>query len=159
MESVQFKSALGVIEISGTEKGIEAIRIHKEADPKEQTIIPKVLEQSVREIQEYLEGNRTEFTFLMNPIGTEFQTKVWHILQTIPFGKTLTYMEMASIYGNTKAVRAVAAAIGKNPILVAIPCHRVIGSNGSLVGFASGLDKKKWLLKKEGFPFQSELPF
>ena len=158
MVSVQFKSALGVIEISGTEKGVEAIRIHKEMDSKEQDI-PKVLEQSVQQIKEYIEGNRTEFTFLMNPIGTEFQTKVWHILKTIPFGKTLTYMEMASIYGNTKAVRAVAAAIGKNPILVAIPCHRVIGSNGSLVGFASGLDKKKWLLKKEGFPFQSELPF
>lgn len=73
--------------------------------------------------------------------------------------KTLPYSEVAQIYGNTKAVRAVAAAIGKNPILVAVPCHRVIGSNRSLVGFAAGIEKKKWLLNNEGFPFQAEIPF
>lgn len=95
----------------------------------------------------------------MNPKGTEFQKQIWNILQTIPFGKTLSYLEVAQIYDNTKAVRAVAAAIGKNPILDAVPCNRVIGSNGSLVGFASGLDKKKWLLENEGFPFQTEIPF
>ena len=95
----------------------------------------------------------------MNPKGTESQKQVWNILLTIPFGKTLPYLEVAQIYGNIKAVRAVAAAIGKNPILMAVLCHRVIGSDGSLVGFASGLDKKKWLLEKEGFPFQTEIPF
>ena len=95
----------------------------------------------------------------MNPKGTEFQKQIWNILLTIPFGKTLPYLEIAQIYGNTKEVRAVAAAIGKNPILVAVPCHRVIGSNRSLVGFAAGIEKKKWLLKNEGFPFQAEIPF
>lgn len=94
----------------------------------------------------------------MKPKGTEFQTKVWSILTKIPFGKTLSYLEIATIYGNKKAVRAVASAIGKNPILVAIPCHRVIGSNGILVGFATGLEKK-WLLENEGFPFQKEILF
>ena len=78
----------------------------------------------------------------MNPKGTEFQLKIWNILQTIPYGKTTSYLKIAKIYGNINAVRVIGAAIGKNPILVAIPCHRVIGSNGSLVGFASGLDKK-----------------
>ena len=95
----------------------------------------------------------------MNPKGTEFQKQVWNILLTIPFGKTLPYIEVAQIYGNIKAVQAVAAAIGKNPILVPVPCHRVIGSNGSPVGFAAGLEKKKWLLENEGFPFQAEIPF
>ena len=158
MQSVQFKSTLGIIEITGDDAGVQTISIQEEQPIKKQPI-PKVLEASVKQLKEYIEGSRTTFTFLMNPKGTEFQKQVWNILLTIPFGKTLPYLEVAQIYGNTKAVRAVAAAIGKNPILVAVPCHRVIGSNGSLVSFASGLDKKKWLLEKEGFPFQTEIPF
>ncbi|PSR10344.1 MAG: cysteine methyltransferase [Candidatus Arcticimaribacter sp.] len=158
MESIQFKSTLGVIEITGDDAGIQTIRIQEEHQIREQPI-PEVLEASVEQLKEYIEGSRTTFTFLMNPKGTEFQKQVWNILLTIPFGKTLPYTEVAQIYGNTKAVRAVAAAIGKNPILVAVPCHRVIGSNGSLVGFAAGLEKKKWLLENEGFPFQAEIPF
>ena len=158
MESIQFKSTLGVIEITGDDAGIQTIRIQEEHQIRERPI-PKVLEASVEQLKEYIEGSRTTFTFLMNPKGTEFQKQVWEILLTIPFGKTLPYIEVAQIYGNTKAVRAVAAAIGKNPILVAVPCHRVIGSNGSLVGFAAGLEKKKWLLENEGFPFQAEIPF
>ena len=158
MESIQLKSTLGVIEITGDDAGIQTIRIQEEHQIRERPI-PKVLEASVEQLKEYIEGSRTTFTFLMNPKGTEFQKQVWKILLTIPFGKTLPYIEVAQIYGNTKAVRAVAAAIGKNPILVAVPCHRVIGSNGSLVGFAAGLEKKKWLLENEGFPFQAEIPF
>ena len=142
MESVQFKSILGVFEITGDDTSIQTIRIHKEKQIKEQTI-PKVLEVSVKQLIEYIEGSRTTFTFLMNPKGTEFQKQVWNILLTIPFGKTLPYIEVAQIYGNTKAVRAVAAAIGKNPILVTVPCRRVIGSNQNLVGFAAGIEKKK----------------
>ena len=158
MESIQFKSTLGVIEITGDDAGIQTIRIQEEQQIKKQSI-PKALEASVEQLKEYIEGSRTTFTFLMNPKGTEFQKQVWNILLTIPFGKMLPYIEVAQIYGNTKAIRAVAAAIGKNPILVAVPCHRVIGSNGSLVGFAAGLEKKKWLLENEGFPFQAEIPF
>ena len=158
MESIQLKSTLGVIEITGDDAGIQTIRIQEEHQIRERPI-PKVLEASVEQLKEYIEGSRTTFTFLMNPKGTEFQKQIWNILLTIPFGKTLPYLEVAQIYGNTKAVRAVAAAIGKNPILVAVPCHRVIGSNGSLVGFAAGLEKKKWLLENEGFPFQAEIPF
>ena len=158
MESIQFKSTLGVIEITGDDAGIQTIRIQEEQQIKKQSI-PKALEASVEQLKEYIEGSRTTFTFLMNPKGTEFQKQVWNILLTIPFGKMLPYIEVAQIYGNTKASRAVAAAIGKNPILVAVPCHRVIGSNGSLVGFAAGLEKKKWLLENEGFPFQAEIPF
>ena len=154
MESIQFKSTLGVIEITGDDAGIQTIRIQEEQQIKKQSI-PKALEASVEQLKEYIEGSRTTFTFLMNPKGTEFQKQVWKILLTIPFGKTLPYIEVAQIYGNTKAVRAVTETIGKNPILVTVPCHRVIGSNGSLVGFAAGLEKKKWLLENEGFPFQA----
>jgi len=97
--------------------------------------------------------------FSMKPKGTEFQTKVWSILTKIPFGKTLSYLEIATIYGNKKAVRAVASAIGKNPILVAIPCHRVIGSNGSLVDFSAGLDKKNGSWKTKVSPFKRKFFF
>ena len=142
MESIQFKSISGVIKITGDDAGIQTIRIQEEHQIKEQPI-PKVLEASVKQLKEYIEGNRTTFTFLMNPKGTEFQKQIWNILLTIPFGKTVPYLEVAQIYSNTKAIRAVAAAIGKNPILVAVPCHRVIESNRSLVGFAAGIENKK----------------
>jgi len=79
------------------------------------------------------------------------------LLKNLPFGSTISYLKLARLYGNTKAVRAVAAAVGKNPILVAIPCHRVIGSDGTLVGYAGGIDKKETLLELEGFPVQKKL--
>ena len=142
MESIQFKSISGVIKITGDDAGIQTIRIQEEHQIKEQSI-PKVLEASVKQLKEYIEGNRTTFTFLMNPKGTEFQKQIWNILLTIPFGKTVPYLEVVQIYSNTKAIRAVAAVIGKNPILVAVSCHRVIGSNRSLVGFAAGIENKK----------------
>ena len=158
MEFAKFKSSLGTIEIIGDDEGVQSIKVFPD-EIFEETTIPCLLEESVKQIKEYIEKSRTQFTFLMNPKGTEFQLKVWDILKTIPYRKTMSYLKVSEIYGNTKAVRAVGAAIGKNPILVAIPCHRVIGSNGNLVGFASGLDKKKWLLQKEGFGVQKEFDF
>ncbi len=158
MKTAQFNSPLGFIEICGDHKGVQSIRIDKN-QVKEANTIPDVLKNSVTQIQEYLSGERTEFNFLINAKGTEFQHKIWKILNTIPYGKTTTYLKIAQEYGDTKAIRAVGAAIGKNPILIAIPCHRVIGSNGSLVGFASGIDKKKWLLQKEGVLTQIEAQF
>lgn len=157
MQTVYFKSKLGAIKISGDLNGLESIRIDEGTFQKIKSI-PTCFENCILEIKEYLDGKRKEFTFSMKPKGTEFQTKVWSILTKIPFGKTLSYLEIATIYSNKKAVKAVASAIGKNPILVAIPHHRVIGSNGSLVGFAAGLEKK-WLLENEGFPFQKEILF
>jgi len=157
MQTVYFKSKLGAIKISGDLNGLESIRIDEKTFQKIKSI-PTCFENCILEIKEYLDGKRKEFTFSIKPKGTEFQTKVWSILTKIPFGKTLSYLEIVTIYGNKKAVRAVASAIGKNPILVAIPHHRVIGSNGSLVGFAAGLEKK-WLLENEGFSFQKEILF
>ncbi|HAQ65800.1 MAG TPA: hypothetical protein DCR43_08120 [Bacteroidales bacterium] len=85
----------------------------------------------------------------MNPRGTDFQRKVWQLLQEIPFGQTISYLELARRSGNRNLTRAVGAANGQNPIPILIPCHRVIGSNGSLTGFAGGLAVKKWLLEHE----------
>lgn len=102
-----------------------------------------------KQLEEYYSGNRMIFELPMNLKGTEFQQKVWKELCKIPYGKTITYKEIARNIGNEKAVRAVGTAIGKNPIAIVIPCHRVIGSNGSLTGYAYGIDKKEQLLNLE----------
>jgi len=98
------------------------------------------------EIFEYFAGERKEFTLPLSPSGTEFQKGVWNTLLNIPYGTTISYATEAKIFGNPKAVRAVANANGKNPISILIPCHRVIASNGSLGGYSGGLDKKEFLL-------------
>jgi methylated-DNA-[protein]-cysteine S-methyltransferase len=94
---------------------------------------------------------------VLNPIGTDFQNKVWNELKKIPYGKTRTYMEQTKYLGDIKAIRAVASANGKNPISIIIPCHRVIGSDGSLTGYAGGIWKKKWLLELENPSLQTSL--
>lgn len=101
------------------------------------------------EILEFLDGKRKEFTFDIEPEGTDFQKKVWKALRDIPYGETRTYKDIAIKIGNEKACRAVGLANNKNPIVLAIPCHRVIGSNGKLVGFGGGLDVKQQLLNLE----------
>jgi len=101
------------------------------------------------QLNAYLKNELKEFALPVNPKGTEFQKKVWTLLQQIPFGKTMSYQELALIYGDVLAIRAIAAANGKNPIAIIIPCHRVIGKNGSLTGYAGGLERKKWLLQLE----------
>ena len=102
--------------------------------------------------------NKTIFSsFKLAPIGTPFQKKIWRLLSEIPMGETRSYTDIAIQYGNSKAVRAIGAAIGKNPIMIFIPCHRVIGSNGSMVGYAGGLLNKIWLLEHEGLLIQKRL--
>jgi methylated-DNA-[protein]-cysteine S-methyltransferase len=107
------------------------------------------IENTVKQFEEYFEGKRTEFDLKLAPEGTEFQKKVWKQLQEIQFGKTITYQQMANQLGDPKVIRAAASANGKNPISIVIPCHRVIGSDGSLTGYAGGLHRKKWLLEHE----------
>ncbi|MGC0366073.1 methylated-DNA-[protein]-cysteine S-methyltransferase [Rhodococcus sp. 27YEA15] len=101
------------------------------------------------QLTEYFDGERTEFSLSLAPVGTEFQQRVWAGLRTIPYGQTWTYLELAEQLGNPLAIRAVAAANGKNPISIIVPCHRVIGSDGSLTGFAGGLERKRFLLDRE----------
>ena len=109
-----------------------------------------LLQQAERELTEYFQGQRQHFTVAIAAKGTDFQQQVWHALTTIPFGETLSYQDIANAIGNPKAVRAVGLANGKNPVSVIVPCHRVIGKNGKLTGYAGGMDRKAWLLKHEG---------
>ena len=106
-------------------------------------------EQTRAELEEYFEGRRHTFDIPLAPNGTDFQRSVWRALTAIPYGQTISYAELARRVGNEAAVRAVGAANGRNPIPVIVPCHRVIGSDGSLTGFGGGLPRKKWLLQHE----------
>ena len=108
-----------------------------------------VIEQTVNQLDDYFAGHLTAFNIPLHPVGTDFQHRVWKALLEIPFGQTRSYMEIAKSIGNPQGVRAVAQAIGANGIGIIIPCHRVIGSNHSLTGFAGGLDKKQLLLQLE----------
>lgn len=109
----------------------------------------KVLRSVVKQLNSYFKGKRLDFDLPLNPVGTDFQEQVWEALTSIGYGKTVSYGDIANKIGNPKAVRAVGAAIGKNPISIIIPCHRVIGSNGKLTGFAGGLSTKEFLLDLE----------
>lgn len=110
---------------------------------------PEALHAAATQLAEYFAGERTRFDLELSPEGTEFQRKVWAMLQEIPYGETTTYGTLANQLGNPRTVRAVGLANGRNPIAVIIPCHRVIGANGSLVGFGGGLDRKRALLDHE----------
>jgi len=108
-----------------------------------------IIEQAIVQLKEYFEGNRKEFSVPLDLIGTDFQKKVWKELMNIPYGQVDTYGHIAALLGNPKAGRAVGGANNKNPVPIIVPCHRVIGSNGKLVGYAGGLDIKKRLLVLE----------
>ncbi len=147
MEVAYIQTPIGFAELKGDENGLASISVLSQDKPI--GIIPEVLEDAVYQFQEYFEGKREQFTLKLNPEGTDFQKKVWKELQTIPYGKTMSYLELSKQLGDIKAIRAVASANGKNPLWIVVPCHRVIGSNGDLVGYAGGLARKKWLLELE----------
>ncbi len=150
-------SPIGITKISGDENGIASVTVLN-TDEKISDIIPEELEDCVLQLQEYFKGERQEFSLKLNPQGTEFQQRVWVGLQTIPYGKTTSYLELSKQLGDVKAIRAVANANGKNPLWIIIPCHRVIGSDGSLTGYAGGLHRKKWLLEHES-PYKQQSLF
>ncbi len=156
MEKAIINTPLGLTEIQGDENGISKIYIRNE-NVEITSKIPSKLKEAVIQLQEYFEGKRTHFTFLLHPSGTEFQKKVWQELLNIPFGKTCSYLELSKKMGDVKAIRAVAAANGKNPLWIVVPCHRVIGADGSLTGYAGGLWRKKWLLEHENPSVQKTL--
>jgi methylated-DNA-[protein]-cysteine S-methyltransferase len=156
METAYIKTPLGIAKITGDENGISAISLFNEGTIS--PIIPAELQEAGQQLIEYFNGEKLNFDFKLNPKGTEFQQKVWRSLLEIPFGKTRTYLEQSKILGDIKAVCAVASANGKNPLWIVAPCHRVIGSDGSLTGYAGGLWRKKWLLEHEN-PSNQQLLF
>ncbi len=138
---------LGIARIRGSEKGITEIRVSD--DPSLKRTIPDELRTVCTQLQEYFEGSRKIFEVPLQPGGTPFQKKVWEALLEIPYGKRISYMDLAKKLGDPKAIRAVAGANAKNPVWILIPCHRVVGTDGSLTGYAGGLHRKKWLLNHE----------
>jgi len=148
METAYVNSPLGTLEIKGDENGLVSVHF-LDMDKKMSITISVFLQPTVTQLQEYFEGIRTSFTLKLNPTGTDFQKKVWEQLEKITFAKTASYQEIANRLGNPKVIRAAASANGKNPIAIVIPCHRIIGSDGSLTGYAGGLHRKKWLLDHE----------
>ncbi|UJH68949.1 methylated-DNA--[protein]-cysteine S-methyltransferase [Allomuricauda sp. SCSIO 65647] len=147
METAYLKTPIGTAEFKGDTSGLISITVIDEKKPAD--IIPEVLEDAVYQLKEYFEGSRKQFDLKLNPQGTDFQKKVWSALLEVPYGKTVSYLELTKRLGDVKAIRAVAAANGKNPLWIVVPCHRIIGSNGDLTGYAGGLHRKKWLLDHE----------
>ncbi len=155
MFEAYYKSPIGNLRIISNECDI--IKIEFTADFFKMKIIPAQIQKCINQLDEYFKGKRKEFSVGINPAGTEFQGKIWNLLIKIPYGKTISYLELSKQFGNEKAIRAIASANGKNPIPIIIPCHRVIGNDGSLTGYAGGLLKKQWLLEHEGAIKQKSL--
>lgn len=148
METCIINSPLGPVKIMGDIDGISSVLILN-TEEKVCDIIPEELKDCIFQLHDYFEGHLKQFSLKLNPTGTDFQKQVWKLLEQIPYGKTMSYLDLSKQFGDVKAIRAVANANGKNPLWIVVPCHRVIGSDGSLTGYAGGLHRKKWLLEHE----------
>jgi methylated-DNA-[protein]-cysteine S-methyltransferase len=142
------KSPLGPIEIVGNQDSIRELNFVEALLPADPGL-PFCLQACFKQIDEYFKGQRRKFHLDLDPQGTPFQKMVWRQLEKIPFGEVVSYGQIAGVIGNSNACRAVGSANGKNPIAVIIPCHRVVGSDGSLTGYGGGLWRKEWLIRHE----------
>lgn len=154
MNYLYLESPIGKLLIAGDTQVVRHIGFPKDGKPRDPKpgwvkLSTGPVEEAARQLREYFSGKRTEFELPLAPEGTEFQRTVWRKLQEIPYGRTISYGELARWIGNPKASRAVGAANGQNPIPIVIPCHRVIGANGKLTGFGGGLPIKEALLALE----------
>jgi methylated-DNA-[protein]-cysteine S-methyltransferase len=152
---IYLESPIGLLEICGEDERITAIFFVDSA--KEEVHTSPVVEKCAVQLEEYFAGKRKEFDLPLKPEGTEFRQKVWNQLQYIPFGETISYHILAKQLGDPKCIRAAGSANGKNPISIIIPCHRVIGSDGKLIGYAGGLWRKRWLLNHENSLVENDL--
>ena len=143
-----YRSEIGPFEIVGTQQGILTISFNREPAVMDRNL-PACMTECLRQLDEYFNGRRRKFSLSLLLKGTDFQKAVWRQLKTIPFGQTASYGDVARAIGRPKAFRAVGNANNKNPIPLIIPCHRVIGSDGKLVGFGGGIWRKQWLLDHE----------
>ena len=148
--TIRIPSPLGTLDVTFSERGLARLEF-SECVPKAAHVRDEAAQHFVRELAAYFRGDANRFlTPLDTDSGTPFQRKVWGELQRIPFGKTVSYGELARRVGAPRAARAVGQAVGANPIPIVIPCHRVIQSSGALGGFSAGLEIKRWLLHHEG---------
>ena len=144
-----FSSEIGNIRITASETAIETLYFVEEAAAPSPEM-PPVLQECLRQIEAYFRGELKDFSLKLQPQGTAFQQSVWQQLLEVPYGSTATYLDIARRLGDRNAVRAVGSANGRNPISLIIPCHRIIGANGRLIGYGGGLWRKEWLLRHEG---------
>ena len=153
-EHYLMESPLGTLTLVNTDGILSGLYLtNHQHGPKPEALGARAyrgFEQAESELREYFERKRTVFTLSLAASGTEFQTRVWALLRGIPYGETRTYAELADAMGNRAAIRAVGRANGRNPISIVVPCHRVIGSDGGLTGYAGGLERKSFLLELEG---------
>lgn len=147
---IYMDSPVGLLAIRGTAEYISAVSF-TDGDKKDVATInaPALLHTCVQQLQEYFRKEREVFDLPVKQPGTDFQQTVWHYLTTIPYGHTITYLALAKRVGNVKSIRAVGTTNGKNQLAIVVPCHRVIGSGGTLTGYAGGLWRKQWLLDHE----------
>lgn len=157
MKQIIINTPLGKAKIEGNFDGISSVVVLNDNVQVSQ-IIPEELQDCATQLEEYFNGERKQFSLKLNPMGTDFQKKVWSELVKIPYGKTISYLDLSKKLGDVKAIRAVANANGKNPIWIIVPCHRVIGTDGSLTGYAGGLHRKKWLIEHES-PYKQQSLF
>jgi len=146
---VYYQSPVGLIELGATADALTALYFVDAA--RHEPLSTPLLDQAVQELDEYFAGRRNNFTVPLSFHGTDFQRSVWQALLAVPYGETSSYLAIANALGNPKAVRAVGAANGQNPISIIAPCHRIIGSDGNLIGYGGGLWRKEWLLRHEGY--------
>lgn len=148
LQTTYYLSTIGPIEIVGTNEGILSITFVENISINESEV-PLCLKDCVDQLSDYFEGTQKNFSLRLQMVGTEFQKQVWKQLMHLSFGETKSYGHIAGLIGNATAFRAVGMASSKNKIAIVIPCHRVIGSNGSLTGYAGGVWRKAWLLRHE----------
>lgn len=145
-----YDSPIGFIEVKGTYDFVETITFLNDSPVPNNDIDPSgAVSQCIQQLKQYFTGKLTSFDFPLKKNGTPFQQRVWDELLLIPFGETISYLQLAKRLGDEKVIRAAASANGKNPLGVVVPCHRVIGTDGSLTGYAGGLERKQWLLDHE----------
>lgn len=141
---------IGLLRLTASEKALKSIHFVENESGNDQNPTNDIIRRAIAELSEYFDGSRKKFSVPLNPEGTDFQQSVWKALQQIPYGQTRSYGELAAMLGDPNTVRAVGKANGQNPIPIIIPCHRVIGGNKKLVGYSGGIQRKKYLLKREG---------
>lgn len=145
---VYYESPIGWLQIVGTNEGVERIDVVERGEDQNEKVAEPLM-QSLEELEQYFQKKRTSFSMPLKLVGTPFQLRVWEALQTIPYGQTVSYADIAKQIGQPKAVRAVGNAVGNNPITIVVPCHRVVRTGGGLGGYAWGIERKKWLLTHE----------
>ena len=156
MDRTHVKTPLGIMEIAGSVKGIRSVSFTKLSEIEIEDT-PDTLLRCKKQLLNYFDGTLKEFSLSLDPEGTSFQKKVWAQLMSMGYGKTCSYSDQARALGDLNAIRAVAGANAKNPIAIIIPCHRIVGADGKLTGYAGGLWRKKWLLEHENPPAQGSL--